>query len=111
MRKSPISSKDTRFCFLHGLTYCRQWGNVLTLQAAFDNPILKPLIDKKLLKDLYEKTMAFLKLAAQPSSALSIDCKILDHVAQEIELIPRRGTSASASFPSTTSGDVQMAGQ
>lgn len=110
MRKSPIS-KDIRFCFLHELTHCRQWGNILTLQAAFDNPILKPLIDKRELKDLYDKTMAFLKLAAQPSSALSIDYKILDHVAQEIELIPKRGTSASASFPSTASGDVPMAGQ
>jgi hypothetical protein len=78
------------------------------------DPILGPLIDKKELKDLYEKTIAFLKLHAQPSSALTIDWKILEHVAQKIKLIPpKQGQASGSSFSSITSGgvgDVPMAG-
>jgi hypothetical protein len=93
---------------LHELTHCRQWGNLLTLQAASVDPILGPLVDKQVLADLYNKTMAFLRLVAQPSSALYIDLKILEHVAKEIGLVPKQGQAAS-SF-SSASGDVPMSG-
>ncbi|KAG0645032.1 Quinic acid utilization activator [Hyphodiscus hymeniophilus] len=83
-----------------------QWGNLITLLAASIDPILGPLMPKQELRDLYEKTMGFLKLVAQPSSALYIDIKILEHVAKEIDLIPKQ---ASSSF-SSASGDVPMTG-
>jgi hypothetical protein len=66
----------------------RQWGNVLTLMAAYQDPILTKLVDKDQLVDLLKKTIAFLKLCAQPSSALDIDCKILQHAGARLELIP-----------------------
>lgn len=81
---------------------------MLTLQAASIDPFLGPFIDQHTLRDLYDKTMGFLKLVAQPSSALYIDRKILEHVAKEINLISKN-TPAGSSF-SSTSGDVPMIG-
>jgi len=89
--------------FVQYLTDYRQWGNVITLLAASVDPVLGKYINKDELKDLYHKTMGFLKLVGQPSSALTIDRKILEHVAQETELIAK----PSASF-SSNSGDVPM---
>lgn len=100
-----------------------QWGNLLTLQAASVDPILGGLVDKAVLRDLFEKTMGFLRLTAQPSSALTIDCKILEHVAERIGLVTRQGSTSgsvsgsgssqahglNSSFSSNSgSGDVVM---
>ena len=92
------------------LTLDSQWGNLITLLAASIDPILHPLMDmdKQELRELYDKTMGFLKLVAHASSALYIDCRILEHVAKEVGLIPKQGP-ASSSF-SSTSGDVPMTG-
>jgi hypothetical protein len=107
MRKLFKKMETSSRC-LQGLTRYRQWGNLLTLQAASVDPFLGSIVKHYNLKDLYEKTMGFLKLVAQPSSALHIDCRILEHVAKEIKLIPK-DTPAGSSF-SSTSGDVVMTG-
>ena len=93
---------------LYILTHRSQWGNLITLLAAYNDPILRPIMDmtKQELRELYEKTMGFLRLVAQPSSALYIDYKILEYVAKEVDLIPKQ---ASSSF-SSTSGDVPTTG-
>jgi hypothetical protein len=82
---------------------------MLTLLAASVDPFLRSFIDQRELRDLYDKTMGFLKLVAQPSSALYIDRKILEHVEKEINLIAKY-TPAGSSF-SSTRGDVPMTRQ
>ncbi|KAF7933744.1 uncharacterized protein EAE98_003453 [Botrytis deweyae] len=58
-----------------------QWGNVLTLQAAWNDHILRPLfdgiLDKQGLSDLLKRTLSFLGIVATRSSALYTDMKIL----------------------------------
>lgn len=98
----------------------RQWGNVLTLLAAFEDPILKGFIDEKELRGLLYKTLAFLKFhmhAGPPSpSALVIDRSILKHVGQKVGLLPPpksknpQTSSANSSFESNHSADVSMTG-
>jgi hypothetical protein len=88
----------------------RQWGNVLTLQAAYMDPILRPLIDERELAELTSMTLDFLHLVAQPSSALWIDYKILKHTAQYTKLITPEGPNTSSSFSSTNTGDIAMGG-
>jgi hypothetical protein len=65
------------------LTGHRQWGNVLTLQAAYLNPILRNFVDAQVLQDLLTKTLAFLSLHSQRSSALFTDYQILQHTGRE----------------------------
>ncbi|KAF4629171.1 hypothetical protein G7Y89_g8977 [Cudoniella acicularis] len=84
-----------------------QWGNILTLQAAFKDPILHELIDERELRDLLEKTIAFLKLVSHNSSALHIDLRILQHTGQLNNLLPThsQAVNESSSF-SSTSGET-----
>jgi hypothetical protein len=60
-----------------------QWGNMLTLQAAHGNPVLRPFVEIQVLRDLLHKTLAFLWMHSQRSSALFTAYKILLHTAQE----------------------------
>jgi hypothetical protein len=89
----------------HALTRYRQWGNVLTLQAAYMNKILRPLVLDLItidgLRELLEKTMGFLLLAATPSSALYTDWKILKEVGRRTGLLGPSGPNTSSSFSST----------
>jgi len=88
----------------------RQWGNMLTLQAAYMNPILRPLLDELIsvpeLQSLLDKTLAFLDLVATKSSALRIDWRILKATGEFTGLLP----NPSSSFSSTATGDVMMGG-
>ncbi|KAH8685747.1 hypothetical protein BGZ60DRAFT_365116 [Tricladium varicosporioides] len=79
-----------------------QWGNMLTLQAAFKDPILHELIDERELRDLLETTIAFLKLHAHNSSALNIDLRILQHTGMVNNLLPPHlfPSNMSSSFSS-----------
>jgi hypothetical protein len=72
--------------------------------------MLKDLIDRDQLRDLTTKTIGFLSLASQPSSALTTDLKILKHTAEKIGLFQHSGLNAGSSFGSTPGGDVSMAG-
>jgi hypothetical protein len=56
--------------------------------AAYQDPILCKFVHKDQLVDLLKKTIAFLKLCAQPSSALDIDWKILEYAGARLKLIP-----------------------
>lgn len=88
-----------------------QWGNMLVLQAAYMNPILKPLllqhISVEALQALFAHTISFLKLVASPSSALATDYKILEYTGSRSGLYNVPPDTAS-SFGSTS--DTPMAG-
>ncbi len=99
------------------LTDQRQWGNVVTLQAAYMNPILKPILARSISKDelqrLTEKTMAFLSLTSTPSSALHSDLKILRAMTLKTGLTSSnapQGPNTNSSFSSSNTGDVIMGG-
>ncbi|POS86980.1 hypothetical protein EPUL_002580 [Erysiphe pulchra] len=87
-----------------------QWGNVLTLQAAYNNPILRPLLLEHITKEelivLIEKTMGFLALHGSPSSALAIDWKILDLTSRKNGL-RSQATLGITEFPCTPIEDLQ----
>ncbi|KAL2159086.1 hypothetical protein VTH06DRAFT_2845 [Thermothelomyces fergusii] len=61
-----------------------QWGNLLTLAAAFRDPILNKYINEDLLKELFAKTIAFFRIIAPPSSALHIDLRILEGLQRKL---------------------------
>lgn len=85
-----------------------QWGNMLTLQAAYMNPILNPLllelITKNELITLVEKTLGFLALVGSPTSALAIDWKILNLTSRKNGL-RHQPVVACQNFPSASFGD------
>lgn len=86
------------------LTMNRQWGNILTLQAAYMDPILTRFVDPDMLQALWKKTVSFIRLHGHYSSALYLDFKILQHTGKAVGFIsdndqPYVG-SASSSFSS-----------
>ncbi|KAG9231951.1 hypothetical protein BJ875DRAFT_99840 [Amylocarpus encephaloides] len=89
-----------------------QWGNMLVLQAALRDPILREYVDEEEVKILLRQTIDFLKLVAQNSSALANDHKILTSVGQNIGLLPpdSHGPNPSSSFSSNTTGDMATSG-
>lgn len=111
MRKYIIT-----FCIIHANTAIRQWGNVLTLLAAYSNNVLTDFIKKEELRPLLYTTLGFLKLNAHHGSSLGIDRKILKEVGQVVGLIPDKNrkvqpsSTPSASFGSNSGGDVSMSG-
>lgn len=82
---------------------------MLTLQAAYSDPILKPFIDSKLLSSLLLKTIRFLRQVAQPSSALWTDIKILEHTGIKNKLL--RPKDSDEGIASTLNSDVLIAEQ
>lgn len=100
-------------CYLLILTWHRQWGNVLTLLAAYQDPVLSQWINGDHLKHLLNTTLSFLELHMQPSSALAMDHRVLKHVGRQTGLLlPKKkiGQYGSSSFGSNSSGDVSMSG-
>lgn len=89
------------------LTHNSQWGNMITLQAVWINPILKPILESLItaeeLSILLQKTLAFLALVATPSSALYIDWKILDYTGRRNGLLPPQPPNLTGSFSSSGS--------
>ncbi|EGX96258.1 C6 finger domain protein, putative [Cordyceps militaris CM01] len=57
-----------------------QWGNLLVLSAAFRDPIMGAYVDEKLLRHLFQKTIAFLRQSATATSSLRIDMHILEGI-------------------------------
>lgn len=95
----------------------RQWGNLLVLQAAWKNRILRPILDELLsteeLTFLLNQTLALLQLVATSTSALALDYHILRRAGRNNGLLPHnnpKGPNTSSSFSSTTTGDVSMGG-
>ncbi|KAK3938266.1 hypothetical protein QBC46DRAFT_365607 [Diplogelasinospora grovesii] len=77
--------EDKRFIITNVFrTAYAQWGNLLTLAAAFKDPILNAYIDENTLKELFSRTIVFFKLIAQPTSALAIDMRILEGLEREL---------------------------
>ena len=90
------------------LTIARQWGNLLTLAAAFKNPILGKYINEQTLRDLFTKTIAFFRVISQPTSALAIDMRILEGLERELWrkgplTVDAMEALAGSSFSSSTS--------
>jgi hypothetical protein len=88
---------------------------MLTLSAAYMNPILSSIVlevvNKDELEDLLIKTLEFLNLNSTPTSALSIDYKLLKYVGQKAGLFQVEGPPTTSSFNSSNAGDVPMSGQ
>ena len=96
--------------------FYRQWGNVLTLLAAWQDESLKQFIKEDTLKDLLKKTMGFLQMNMHDGSALHVDYNILKHIGRTLKLLPAKASknpqplSATSSFGSNHGGDVSMSG-
>ncbi|RAL66102.1 hypothetical protein DID88_005760 [Monilinia fructigena] len=79
----------------HGLGEGRllTMGNVLTLQAAWNDNILRPLfdgiLDKQGLSELLNRTLSFLGIVATRSSALYTDMKILVNAGKHTGLLEK----------------------
>lgn len=50
---------------------------MITLAAAYQDPVLGPDIDENHLRHLFKKTIEFFEIVAQDSSSLAIDLRIL----------------------------------
>ncbi|KAG4430252.1 hypothetical protein IFR05_014263 [Cadophora sp. M221] len=89
-----------------------QWGNVVTLQAVYKDPILNQILLRLItvegLRELTEKTLAFLTLIASPGSALCSDYEILKYMGQKTGIIPSQGPNTRSSFSSSNTGDTPM---
>ncbi|KAI1823458.1 hypothetical protein F4861DRAFT_322003 [Xylaria intraflava] len=85
-----------------------QWGNLLTLSACYKNPILRQFVDPNRLKDLFVRTIAFLRMNAQPSSALQTDMNILIALEKELDFAPPDDIvmKTDSSFSSTTNSTI-----
>ncbi|TAQ83141.1 hypothetical protein B7494_g8535 [Chlorociboria aeruginascens] len=81
-----------------------QFGNLLVLQAVYQNELVKHLINRDVLRELLEKTISFLKSVAHPTSALSTDVKILIHTGTKLGLLGKENqsfTSVNSDTPMT----------
>ncbi|KAK5652439.1 hypothetical protein OQA88_10483 [Cercophora sp. LCS_1] len=102
--------KEERFVITNVFgTAHAQWGNLLTLAAAFKDPTLHPFVDEPTLRDLFQKTISFFRVISQPSSALAIDMRILEGLDRELWRRPMSDMMdlqphPNSSFSSTTSG-------
>jgi hypothetical protein len=109
MRKLPLT-----LFFYRILTAYSQWGNLLVLQAAWKNNILRSLlgelINTETLIYLLEKTLAFLKLVMTRTSALYLDYKILETTGKTNNLLGPQGPNTSSSFSSAATADASMGG-
>ena len=62
----------------------RQWGNLLILYAVWRDPIMGGWLNKRMLRDIFDKTIAFFELLAQGSSSLVLDMNILKGIRTEL---------------------------
>lgn len=85
------------------LTYS-QWGNLLVLSACYRDPFLRRDIDGNKLRDLYTKTIAFLRQVSTPTSALKIDQRLLESIYQRLFESSSVMMQPNASFSSNASG-------
>lgn len=83
----------------------RQWGNLLVLSACYRDPLLRSDVDGGKLRDLFVKTIAFLKQVSAHSSALRVDLRFLEKLYPKMfqESLPTT-IQPNSSFSSTTSG-------
>ncbi|GJN86998.1 hypothetical protein PLIIFM63780_010580 [Purpureocillium lilacinum] len=75
-----------------------QWGNLLVLAAAYVDPTLRDSVDGQLLKDLFEKTIHFLRQSATTTSALRLDMRILQGLYQDLFVHSMNGPNPNSSF-------------
>jgi hypothetical protein len=111
-RKKP---PKTNFFSIYTDAMYSQWGNVLTLLAAYKDPKLGPSVDAATLEMILHRTIDFLKYSCHPSSALKKDWIILEHIGHKVGLYPKQvATTGNSSFSSSASGaidrDVSMSG-
>lgn len=85
-----------------------QWGNLITLAAVFRDPTLRGCVEEQLLRDLFARTISFFRVIAQPTSALTVDLRILEGLERELwsrsnyhEIMDH---PTGSSFTSTASG-------
>ncbi|KAH7012065.1 uncharacterized protein B0I36DRAFT_378408 [Microdochium trichocladiopsis] len=64
-----------------------QWGNLLTLAACYTDPLLSRFVDRKVLSELFERTIQLFDLIAHQSSPLRSERNILNGLANCREYI------------------------
>lgn len=92
---------------------------MVTLNAAYMNEFLRPLILKNVaseneLRVLTENTIDFLRMNSTPSSALQTDIKILRCIGQKTGLLASPwppGPATNSSFSSNHNTDVNTSGR
>lgn len=82
MRKSLITPFPCEKLIL-----CSQWGNTIVLHAVFNNPLFKDCISREELIDITTNVRLFLKDVAQYGSAIEMDLRFLDAVANETKIL------------------------
>ncbi|ROT41340.1 hypothetical protein SODALDRAFT_271152 [Sodiomyces alkalinus F11] len=82
-------------------TAMAQWGNLLVLAACFRDPFLGQFVNEGKLRTLFDRTMYWISLGAQPSSSLAIAIRMLEGLRDELFWNDPR---ASMSFSSSKSG-------
>lgn len=90
-------------------------GNVVTLQVAYRNPILKQIlltfIPVEGLRELTEKTLSFLASIASPTSALYSDYIFLKYMANKTGITAHQDSNTVSNFSSSNIEDISMSGQ
>lgn len=84
-----------------------QWGNLLVLTACWKDPILGGEVSGEILRELYRKTILFLRQSATATSSLKIDLHILEGM--ERDLWPGSDLRTGSSFSSYSSAPTPMA--
>ncbi|KAF9880736.1 C6 zinc finger domain-containing protein [Colletotrichum karsti] len=65
-------------------TALAQWGNLLTLSAAYKDPCLGPFVDAQRLQYNLSRTIQMLHLHASEKSSLKINQRILEHIQKDL---------------------------
>ncbi|KAK2593416.1 hypothetical protein QQS21_008867 [Conoideocrella luteorostrata] len=66
-----------------------QWGNLLVLSACSQNPVLKDHVSRRLLTELFDKTILFLQQSSTATSSLRSDMNILIGIQRDLNLFDR----------------------
>lgn len=85
----------------------------MVLSACYRDPFLRREIDGNKLKDLYRKTIAFLRQVSTLTSALSVDQRLLESIYQKLffessSVMMQPNASFSSTASGTTPGQPQL---
>ncbi|KAJ0120255.1 hypothetical protein J7T55_001112 [Diaporthe amygdali] len=77
--------EDKRFIITNVFgTAHAQWGNLITLAAAYHDPLLGDYVDERQLRQLLRKTIEFFEIVAQDSSSLAVDLRVLQGLEERL---------------------------
>ncbi|KAL2758051.1 hypothetical protein ACRALDRAFT_2040337 [Sodiomyces alcalophilus JCM 7366] len=93
-------------------TAMAQWGNLLVLAACYRDPFLGQFVKEAKLQNLFDRTISWISLGAQPSSSLAIAVRMLEGLREELFWNdPRANLSFTSSRSSHTATVQRSPGQ